>query len=165
MRLARAVSLDLLIDPLREMLEQFYKLALSRGLDFMVVFTSRTLLVQTSLYLQGRVDLSIVNYTRSRYGLYLLKEFENKYTVTNTLYSRHVIDELRPKARAFDIALLKDGKPTWVYDTDTNANLVPDYLELADLGKLVGLAPGAFWLNRNGKSSPDYPHYQLPRKV
>jgi peptidoglycan L-alanyl-D-glutamate endopeptidase CwlK len=76
--------------------------------------------------------------------------------VTWTLSSRHSFTlNGKPAAVAFDIALLKDGRPHWDTKISINENMVPDYLEIGILGERLGLIWGGRW------KKPDYPHFQL----
>ena len=59
---------------------------------------------------------------------------------------------------AFDIAILKDGKPCWDIKVNVNANDVPDYEEAGIIGESVGLVWGGRF------SHADLPHYQLPEQ-
>ena len=60
---------------------------------------------------------------------------------------------------AFDIAILKDGKPCWDVKVSVNENDVPDYLEAGQIGESLGLIWGGRW------SKPDYPHFELPKEA
>jgi len=68
--------------------------------------------------------------------------------VTWTLNSRHT------QRDAFDIAILKDGKPTWNVKISCNENDIPDYFEAGKIGQEVGLEWGGVW------KTPDFPHFQ-----
>lgn len=56
---------------------------------------------------------------------------------------------------AFDIAILKDGKPTWDLKVSVNGNDVPDYTEAGQIGESFGLTWGGRW------NPPDYCHFEL----
>lgn len=55
---------------------------------------------------------------------------------------------------AFDVAILKDGTPTWDTKVDVNDNEVEDYLEVGLLGEKLGLTWGGRW------RFVDLPHFQ-----
>ena len=55
---------------------------------------------------------------------------------------------------AFDVAVLKDNKPTWDTKVDVNDNEVQDYLEVGLLGEKLGLTWGGRW------TFVDLPHFQ-----
>jgi peptidoglycan L-alanyl-D-glutamate endopeptidase CwlK len=61
---------------------------------------------------------------------------------SRTLQSKHL------DGKAFDIAILENGKVTWDFD---------DYKEAGQIGKSVGLQWGGDF-----KDLPDGPHFQLP---
>lgn len=153
-KLVNKVSLDDLDSKIREYLVEFNNQAYAKGIPFIVTCTGRTLAMQVALYAQGRKTLEEVNSLRKQAGLYLLSISENKYKVTWTLDSKHIIRPDRPKALAFDIAVLKNGVATWDLKVDVDKDGQRDYLELAYISKAIGLTPGAFW------SNPDFPHHQ-----
>jgi hypothetical protein len=35
------------------------------------------------------------------------------------------------------------------------------YIQAANIGKMVGLKPGAFFKKKDGTPNPDYPHYEI----
>ena len=154
-KLVKGVSLDDLHDTLKEKAIQFYNKALEKGIPIIFTCTGRSLPTQFALYSQGRMPLAEVNILRKKLGLYLLGVSENLYRVTWTLDSKHIITLDRPKALAFDIAVLKDGIASWNLKVNVNNNEVPDYLELAEIGVDLGLTAGAYW------NTPDYPHYEI----
>ena len=69
--------------------------------------------------------------------------------VTWTRKSRHTV------RTAFDIAILKDGKPCWDVKASVNENDVPDYFEAGQIGEACGLTWGGRW------RTPDFPHFEL----
>ena len=123
---------------------------------FMLREVLRTPEIQRAYHAQGRQPLALVNALRKAAGLSPIGDKENSYCVTWTLVSRHFAgaDGL---ARAFDIVLLKNGQPTWDTKWDSNdGDLVPEYIEAARIGQMVGLDAGGLWVR-----NPDYPHFQL----
>jgi len=100
------------------------------GLPFMFTCTRRSEEEQRQLYWIGRRGLN------------------GERPVTWTLKSKHIV------GLAFDIAILKEGKPTWDMKVSVNDNDIPDYLEAAKIGKLCGL--------RCGIEFGDAVHFELP---
>ena len=98
------------------------------GIPFMVTSTYRSQDEQDKLYAQGRTAPGKI--------------------VTWVQHSMHQLH------RAFDIAICKDGKPCWDVKVDVNEDGQADYIEAANIGRTLGLKPGAFW------HTPDYPHYE-----
>ena len=130
-------------------------------ISFIVTCTARTVKEQVALYAQGRQPLSEVNVLRAQALLPPITEAENKYKVTSTLKSKHLVDledanTTNDKAFAFDIALMKDGKATWDLKVNVNNNDVPDYMEAGKIGQSVGLIWGGSW-----KNFQDYPHFEI----
>lgn len=126
------------------------------GLDVFVTFTRRTEAEQAALYAQGRETLDRVNALRDLAGLPAISSAENAHEVTWTHASKHLPgpDGL---ARAYDVAIRdKDGR-FWDTKRDRNDNGCPDFLEIARIGKTLGLECGMFW------AQPDPAHYQLDR--
>ncbi len=147
--------------------EKFAKKAEAAGIQHMITCTLRTPTEQRALFAQGRRSLQVVNNLRKALGWYLLSLAENENKVTWTLNSRHFpvtqeeIDngeakqEDLGKSRAFDIAILKEGrKPTWNAKADVDKDEIPDYLEAAEAGEAAGLIAGARW------STPDPCHFE-----
>lgn len=96
-----------------------------KGINYIVTCTFRSQQEQDQLYSQGRSKPgNIVTWTRK---------------------SRHTDRE------AFDIAILKNGKITWVTD---------DYKEAGAIGRAVGLTWGGDF-----KTTKDRPHFEKPRRV
>ena len=56
-----------------------------------------------------------------------------------------------PASRAFDIVIIKDGKPDWDIKN-------PDWKKAGKIGKSVGLEWAGDWV-----SFKEYPHFQLPK--
>ncbi|HOL44530.1 MAG TPA: M15 family metallopeptidase [Methanothrix sp.] len=99
------------------------------GIPFMLTCTLRTQAEQDALYAQGRTKPGpIVTWTRK---------------------SKHI------EGRAFDIAILRDGKPCWDVKADVNQDSVPDYIQAGEIGESVGLIWGGRW------KKPDYPHFEV----
>lgn len=142
-------------------LQEKYKLLKEKanevGIDFIITCTARDMLEQFALYAQGRQDLNTVNHLRDNVGLAPIGEFENRHVVTWTVDSKHIINgKKRTASEAFDVAMVKDGnKIHYDLKIDVNGNNMPDYIELARIGKEVGLVCGAFW------KKPDYVHFEI----
>jgi peptidoglycan L-alanyl-D-glutamate endopeptidase CwlK len=133
------------------------------GITYLVTCTARTYQEQVALYAQGRQPLEEVNKMRSHAGLPPILAIENKKKVTWTLASKHIVnwedaDASNDKSRAFDIVIVKDGKPTWDIKADVNRNNTPDFKEAGVLGEAVGLVWGGRF------STPDYCHFEEPKK-
>jgi peptidoglycan L-alanyl-D-glutamate endopeptidase CwlK len=139
---------------LQRLYEQFYSKMFDSGLPFELNEVLRLPIVQKAYYAQNREPLDVVNELRKEAGLDPITSEENEYKVTWTLKSHHFpgADGL---SRAFDIRLLKYGKPHWDTKWDGNKNSIPDYLEAARIGQSVGLVAGGFW------EKPDFPHFEL----
>lgn len=133
----------------------------AKGIDHCLTCTARWLEEQMALYLQGRDPLDRVNYYRQAVGMAPLPAGENKI-VTWTLNSKHIIKPSQgiTKAKAFDFAILKNGKATWDLKVNVNWNEVPDYQEAGAIGKDCGLRWGGDFCNSAGKPRPDYPHLE-----
>lgn len=105
------------------------------GIPFMFTCTARSRKEQIDLYAQGRTRPGPI--------------------VTWTLDSNHIP---RPEddggARAFDIAILKNGKPTWDAKVDVNDDDRADYIQAGEIGESVGLR----WGGRFRR--PDMPHFE-----
>jgi peptidoglycan L-alanyl-D-glutamate endopeptidase CwlK len=129
-------------------------------ISFIVTCTARTVKEQQALYAQGRQTLMEVNILRTMASLPPITEAENKYKVTWTMNSKHIVDlddgdTSNDKSRAFDIAIVKDGKATWDIKVNVNLNSEPDYMEAGKIGESIGLKWGGRF------KSPDYPHFEL----
>jgi peptidoglycan L-alanyl-D-glutamate endopeptidase CwlK len=130
------------------------------GLPFMLTCTARTVREQIALYAQGREKLDQVNALRKIAGLSPITFQENSRKVTWTLASKHIIDledniPENDKSRAFDIAILRDDRPTWNLKVNVNKNDIPDYDEAGRIGEAVGLRWGGRF------PSPDRPHFEV----
>jgi peptidoglycan L-alanyl-D-glutamate endopeptidase CwlK len=68
----------------------------------------------------------------------------------------YVDDNGKPASRAFDFALLINGKITWSTTIDNDQNGHPDYIEIGQIGKDLGLEYGGDWPHLK-----DYDHLQL----
>jgi len=119
-------------DCIPEIQEKFAAFAVKMaeaGIPFMLTCTKRTQEEQDALYAQGRTAPGRV--------------------VTWTRKSKHI------EGRAFDIAILKDGKPVWDLKADINDDHIPDYDQAGEIGESVGLRWGGRFKN------PDRPHYEV----
>lgn len=69
----------------------------------------------------------------------------------------------KPASRAFDVAVMIDGKPLWNPTLDADKDGVPEYTELGRIGESVGLVWGGC---RTGKwkNFVDAPHFELPNQ-
>ena len=99
------------------------------GIPWMLTCTYRSQEEQDALYAQGRTAPGKI--------------------VTWTHHSRHT------KRDAFDVAILKQGKPIWDIKVNVNDNDIPDYQEAGEIGESCGLRWGGRW------KTPDYPHFEL----
>lgn len=131
------------------------------GIPFLLTCTARTVKEQIALYAQGREKLDEVNRLRKLADMLPLSWLDNQKKVTWTLASKHIIDlddgiPENDLARAFDIAIVKDGRPCWDLKVNVNANEVPDYQEAGRIGEALGLR----WGGRFRK--PDFVHFELP---
>lgn len=99
------------------------------GIDYIVTCTYRSQDEQDALYAQGR----------TRPGR----------KVTWTRASRHT------SRKAFDIAIMVNGKICWNPSLDADNDGVPEYTEAGLIGESVGLRWGGRF------SSPDAPHYEI----
>ena len=74
--------------------------------------------------------------------------------VTWTHHSRHT------GRRAWDVAIVKDGEPQWnVVKADVDEDGLPDYKELAEVGRMMGLNCGYWWKKQ------DAPHFETAEVV
>lgn len=130
------------------------------GLKMVLTSVGRTTVEQAALYAQGRNPLEVVNQYRRIAEMPKISKKENKYCVSWTMKSKHLLDDNR-KSRAFDFALLVPDKKTITWDTkwDEDHDGVPEYLECAKIAEQCGLVAGGLW------KKPDYPHIQLPDDV
>ncbi|MCL6578006.1 MAG: M15 family metallopeptidase [Candidatus Bathyarchaeota archaeon] len=145
--------------PLRDKYLAFDQKMNEAKIPYAITCVARTLVVQMTLFIQGRLGLEHVNKFRKAAELPPIEEKKN-VVVTWTLESKHVVNPLdtNPEKRvskAFDIVILKGKEPTWDLKVNVNENEVPDYIEAGQIGETVGLEWGGRWEN------PDYPHFQL----
>lgn len=119
-----------LIPAMQEKAREFAGKMAETGLPFMFTCTYRSQVEQDALYAIGRT----------------LPGRE----VTWRKISNHT------GRTAFDIAILKDGKPTFDTKISVNENDVPDYMEAGQIGESIGLKWGGRFL-----PSPDYCHFEL----
>jgi len=155
-------NIDDLVPEMQTLFYTFQNKMNIAGIAFIVTCTARNVKEQVALYAQGRQSLDEVNNLRAMAGLPSITEEENARKVTWTLQSKHLIDlddgdPNNDKARAFDIAILKDKKATWDIKVDVNNDDIPDYQEAGQIGESVGLMWGGSW-----QKKPDYPHFELP---
>lgn len=131
-----------------------------KGLPVHITCTGRTRREQQALYAQGRESLEMVNQKRLACGLWMLKPEDNMRPVTWTLESRHIVEfdqatgAMTKKARAFDVALVRDKQFVWELKVDINDNDIPDWDEIGRVGEACGLVWGGSW------KKPDRPHFQ-----
>ena len=151
----RGVILGQLIPSLLTTLLRFHALATGSGIRYMITCTGRLLAVQKAYYAQGRQPRKVINAMRKKLGLYLLGQAEAKRKITWTMKSKHIIKTPTDKSRAFDIVIVdKRGRAKWDSKCDLNLNGLFDYMELADIGRGLGLRCGADF------KTPDYPHFE-----
>lgn len=111
------------------------------GVDYMLTCTERLQAEQNALFEQGRTKPGRI--------------------VTWTRRSLHIRRPGEEGVRAFDIAIKKDGKPTWDLKVNVNKNEIPDYAEAGAIGERCGLEWGGSWTSKK----KDYPHFQLRRRT
>jgi len=139
-------------------------------LNLRVIVTSvaRLFEVQVALYAQGRNTLENVNKLRIRAKLAPITHKENKYKVTWTLASRHIInlsndDPTDNLSHAIDFGILdKNGKYMGDVKADVNNDNKSDYIQLGLLAKKVDSE--IIW-GGNWKKSKDYQHYEEPKWI
>lgn len=145
---------------LREKIYLFQQGMLVEALPFVITCTARIVKEQIALYAQGRDGILETNRLRRNAGLPAISIAENRRKVTWTLNSKHLIDldDGDPRndlARAFDIALTREGHPHWDIKADVNADQVADYRQAGEIGESVGLKWGGRF------SSPDWVHFEV----
>ena len=138
---------------MQELCYLFSEKMYEKDLPFIITCTSRTISEQVVLFAQGRNPLEYVNQLRKSIGFPLITETQNK-VVTWTMKSRHLVNYVFPKSRAFDICLLVSGKPSWDIKISINDNEIPDYDEAGAIGESVGLKWGGSFKKK------DRPHYE-----
>ena len=107
------------------------------GIPYMITCTEREQAEQDALYEQGRTTPGRI--------------------VTWTRRSKHIRRNGEDGVRAFDIAIKKDGTPTWDLKVNVNQNDLPDYLEAGAIGERCGIEWGGSWSSKK----KDFPHYQM----
>lgn len=153
------------VPPLRGLYVELAKRSLLAGVPIMLTCTSRDFMEQVALYAQGRESLIFVNEKRRKVRLPPISAAQNMYCVTWTLDSKHIVGHGRLLSEAFDIAVIKNKIVYWDIKADVDADGVPDYLEVARIGRELGLVCGAdFTKIKNNKriANPDYPHFEIP---
>ena len=139
---------------------------LKKNINILLTCTSRDIKEQVALYAQGRQSLTEVNALRKVVKLAPITAKENKYCVTWTLKSKHLVnfdnsDPTDDKSKAFDIVVLDAKKKiTWNIKADVNKNNISDYVEVGKIGISLGLVWGGSW-----KNTPDYYHFEQPAKI
>lgn len=151
-------NLNLLTPSLIELEQALRYRATKAGINYLITCTARQARAQLVLYAQGRNPTAVVNNMRSKLGWVPITDKQN-VCVTWTTNSLHVIDLEDSKttndlSKAFDLVILDGKKAIYDVKVDINKNRISDYLELANIGKSLGLIPGAFF------KKPDFPHYQ-----
>ena len=126
---------------MQELAKAFAAKMAEDGIPFMFTCTMRTQAEQDALYEQGRTKPGpIVTWTRK-----------------SNHVGRIIAGGLaRSVSRAFDIAILHDGKPIWDTKIDVNQNHLGDYAEAGGIGESVGLRWGGRF------KTPDMPHFEDP---
>lgn len=100
----------------------------------------------------GKTIQETCDFIRAEEGLYLLHGSE-WHKITWKMNSYHLANA-EGLSRAFDIKIYKPGNvPTWDEKWDADMDGTPEYKEAAEIGRAVGLKPGADF--------GDWPHYQL----
>ncbi len=143
------------VPKLRELYQALWLEARKIGIDIVLTCTAREQKEQIALYSQGRESLAMVNEKRRVAFLPPITQKQN-VKVTWTLDSKHITSPKRPLSEAFDIVIIKDKQAQWSVKVNVNKNDIPDYVELANIGRKLGLKPGADF------KSPDYPHFEIP---
>jgi peptidoglycan L-alanyl-D-glutamate endopeptidase CwlK len=147
-------NLSDLTPTLEKKARKFLALCEKRGLPVHITCTRRSIHEHEALYAQGREPLEKVNELRKAVGLWALKEEENQRPVTWTLKSRHIVFDEKERARAFDVALVRDKQFVWDLKVDINENDLNDWEEIGRIGESAGLEWGGRW------AKPDRPHFQ-----
>lgn len=128
----------LITDCLPELQEKarLFVLAMAEAdIPFMFTCTKRTQAEQDALYAQGRTKPG--------------------KKVTWTRKSKHI------DGKAFDIVIIKDGKPCWDTKVSVDGDDIPDYEEAGRIGESLGLRWGGRFKNSKGQPRPDYPHFEI----
>lgn len=137
------------------------------NLKIVVTCTARYFKEQVALFAQNRQTLEEVNALRAIANMQAITLEENQHRVTWTLNSKHIInlddsDKFNDVAYAYDIVILNNkSKAHYDIKVSVNQNDIPDYLEAGEIGMKLGLRWGGKFLDRHGRSRPDYPHFEL----
>ena len=118
---------------MQEKFKEFAALMAEERIPFILTSTYRTQEEQEALWARGRT----IPHTK---------------VVTWTKHSRHTDRE------AFDIAIMRNGRPVWDLKVNVNNDDIGDYFEAGVLGEYIGLVWGGRF------SSPDYCHFELPKE-
>lgn len=103
------------------------------GIDYIVTCTYRSNDDQTALYAQGRTKPGAI-VTNAKAG-------QSKHNAVDA--------DGKPASQAFDIVIMKNGKPDWdVKD--------PDWMRAGAIGESVGLEWAGRWI-----SFKEFPHFQI----
>jgi len=104
------------------------------------------------LQVEGKTIQETCDIFRGEDGLYLLKGKEWR-KITWKMNSYHIANS-EGLSRAFDIKIFTpNGQPNWNEKWDADMDGISEYKEAAELGRSVGLKPGADF--------GDWPHFQL----
>jgi hypothetical protein len=113
-----------------------------------VTSTLRTEAEQVALFAQGREPLESVNAKRAAAGMRLIKEAENKYTVTRCDGIIHKSNH--QGGRALDVVPAgAGGNPIWPPGSD------PRWEMIGKAGEEAGFEWGGRW------DDPDLPHHEI----
>lgn len=149
-------DLDPAMRPLaKELLDRAHEV-LAPGKEARSIMTLRSTAEHFAFRLQGRDTLENVNKARKAAGLPALTLESQNVVVTWTKKSRHL-----PNDAGFSEAM-----DVGIFDTATGKYLGNDtasYKALGPLGESIGLEWGGRFKDDQGRSRPDYPHYQLKR--
>lgn len=105
------------------------------GVPLMITCTYRSQKEQDDLYAQGRTKPG------------------NKVTWVRTSKHSFTLKDGTPAAKAFDIAVLRDGKPIWDLKADVDKNGMADYRQVGEIGRKLGM--------RVGIDFGDAPHFEF----
>jgi hypothetical protein len=157
---AKGVKIEWLTDFMQAKAAELNRRALDIGIPIIFTSTARTIATQRALFAQGRQPLVEINRLRKIAGMWLFVEWRDKtdyeMIVTWTLKSKHLVSQLGvDRAHAFDFAIYT-GQPNWNDKVNVNKNDIPDYTEVVNLGRLIGLKVGADF------PKPDLPHMEQP---
>jgi hypothetical protein len=159
----RSNDITLATPKIRAFWPKFQKACLERyGIHVVHTNIARDIHVQAALYAQGRESLPKVNVLRMIAGLPAILDGENKYCVTWTMKSKHIIDRedqltTNDYSHAIDWAIERyPGHIIWDVKVDINSDKVADYIQCAKLVEVIDptMVSGYKWRN------PDIPHIQ-----